>query len=187
MAQPFNRAAESASSFASFSDATEFLEKSCRRFGVRHLSYWCVSLEDGLPDEVTWIATYDPAYMSLYMGRYTPVGDPAFEAANSGGSVIDWAEFSRDDATAQAMHAAAAKYGISKHGLSFPIKVGNSHLVLFSVNCDCDDANWPVEKARLLEFLGPFARYFHERVRHMVEMRQAKGRMPAGLITDPID
>ena len=175
----FNPAAESAMPFASFSDATEFLGECCRRFGVRHLSYWCISLEDGLPDQVTWIATYDPAYMSHYMGRYTPVGDPAFEAANSVGKVIDWAEFSQDDETAQAMHAAAAKHGIFKHGLSFPIKIGDSHLVLFSVNCDCSDANWPAEKARLLEFLGAFAGYFHGRARHMVESRQAKGRMPA--------
>lgn len=179
MSKAFDPSTEPTTFFASFSDATEFLEKSCRRFGVRHLSYWCVSLEDGLPDQVTWIATYDPAYMSHYMGRYTPVGDPAFEAADSGGKVIDWAEFNRDDATAQAMHATAAKHGIFKHGLSFPIKVGNSHLILFSVNCDYSDANWPDEKARLLEFLGAFADYFHGRARHMVESRQAKGRMSA--------
>ncbi len=179
MDQHFNPAGEPATFFASFADATEYLEKSCRRFGVRHLSYWCVSLEDGLPDQVTWIATYDPAYMSHYMGRYTPVGDPAFEAANSAGEVIDWAELSEDDETAQAMHTAAAKHGIFKHGLSFPIKIENSRLILFSVNCDCSDANWPAEKARLLEFLGAFAGYFHGRARHMVETRQAKGRMPA--------
>ena len=179
MAQTFNPASEPASAFASFTDATEFLEKSCRRFRVRHLSYWSVSLADGLPDQVTWIATYDPAYMSLYMGRYTPVGDPAFEAANTGGAVIDWAEFSKDDHTAQAMHATAAKHGISKHGLSFPIKVGNSRLVLFSVNCDCNDAQWPAEKARILEFLGPFANYFHRRASYMVESRQMKDRPPA--------
>ena len=179
MAQPFNPAAESASSFASFTDATEFLEKCCRRFGVRHLSYWSISLEDGLPDQVTWIATYDPAYMSHYMGRYTPAGDPAFEAAQGGGGVIDWAEFSKDDQTAQAMHAAAARHGIAKHGLSYPIKDGEIGLVLFSVNCACSDAQWPAEKARVLEFLGPFAHYFHGRAKHMVESRQAKGRLPA--------
>lgn len=179
MALQFNPSAEPASSFASFSDATEFLEKSCRRFGVRHLSYWSVSLEDGFPDQVTWIATYDPAYMSHYMGHYTPVGDPAFEAANSGGGVIDWDEFSKDDKTAQAMHAAAAKYGISNHGLSLPIKVGQSRLVLFSVNCDCSDAQWPAEKARVLEFLGTFTQYFHGRASYMVESRQMKDRLPA--------
>jgi autoinducer binding domain-containing protein len=179
MTQPFNPAAEPASSFASFTDATEFLERCCRRFGVRHLSYWSVSLEDGLPDQVTWIATYDPAYMSHYMGRYTPVGDPAFEAANAGAGVIDWAEFSKDDKTAQAMHAAAAKHGIGKHGLSLPIKAGDSRLVLFSVNCDCSDAQWPAEKARALVIIGPFAHYFHGRARYLVESRQFKCPLPS--------
>jgi hypothetical protein len=178
MSQQFNPSAEPASSFASFTDATEFLEKSSRRFSVRHLSYWWVSLADGLPDQVTWIATYDPAYMNHYMSHYTPVGDPAFAAAGSGGGVIDWAEFSEDDQTAQTMHVAAAKHGIAKHGLSLPITAGDSRLVLFSVNCGCSDAQWPTEKARVLEFLGPFAHYFHARAKDMVESRQLRDRLP---------
>lgn len=60
-----------------------------------------------------------------------------------------------------------------------PIKAGTSRLVLFSVNCDSSDAQWPAEKARVLEFLGPFAHYFHARASYMVESRQMKDRQPA--------
>ena len=62
-------AKEPKSPFASFEEATRYLESACARMHVNHLSYWLVSTVDGTLDQVTWIATYDPAYMSHYMAN----------------------------------------------------------------------------------------------------------------------
>lgn len=162
-----------AGDFVSFEGATEYLEQACTRFGVRHLSYWYLSLEDGLPDQVTWIATYDPNYMRHYMSTYTPLGDPVFEAEELDGKVIDWSEFSAGDATAQSMHAAAAKYGIGRYGLSYRFTDGPECKIMFSVNANCSGDEWPVEQTRILAWFGGFARNFHRRAKAMVEARQS--------------
>jgi len=162
---------ESHAPFVSFDEATQYLETMCGIFGVRHLSYWSLSLKDALPDEVTWIATYDPAYMSHYMRNYTPVGDPAFESMDG---LIDWADSSAGNPELGAMHRAAAKYGIAKHGVSYAFREGLDRAIMFSVNIECDDAQWPVEKERILGVFRGFAHYFHSRARPLVESRRAR-------------
>jgi hypothetical protein len=63
--------------FRSFEEATQHLEDTAKRGGVRHLSYWYLNVEGEAADDLIWISTYDPAYMSRYMANYTPFGDPA--------------------------------------------------------------------------------------------------------------
>lgn len=159
--------------FVTFEDATQYLEKMCRVFMVRHFSYWSLSLQGGLPDQVTWIATYDPAYMAHYMGHYTPLGDPAFESGGARPGVIDWTELNATDHTAHEIQKAAARYGIARHGLSYHFKDGPDCNIMFSVNVDCLDSQWPEEKARIIGAFCGFAYYFHNRARKMVEARRA--------------
>lgn len=159
--------------FASFEEATQYLEKMCRVFMVRHFSYWSLSLSGGLPDQVSWIATYDPAYMAHYMGNYTPLGDPAFENGGAKPGVIDWSELNATDGTALAIQEAAARYGIARHGLSYHFKDGPNCNIMFSVNVDCLDVQWPEEKARIIGAFCGFAYYFHSRARQLVEARRA--------------
>ena len=116
----FDLATEPRSAFASFEEATHYLELACARMKVNHLSYWLVHSIDGTPDQVSWIATYDPAYMSYYMQNYTPLGDPTFESAISENSVADWSEWLPNDSMTQDLLPAAMKYGITKYGISFP-------------------------------------------------------------------
>lgn len=162
---------ESERPFISFEEATEYLEHMCAVLRVRHLSYWSLSLSDGLPDQVTWIATYDPSYMSYYMGHYTPLGDPAFEARGQDGEIIDWAEFSAHDEAAKDIHRAAARYGIGSFGLSYPFNQGVERSIMFSVNVDCDSSSWPAEKERIMGAFCGLARVFHSRAKALVESR----------------
>jgi Autoinducer binding domain len=163
---------ESREPFASFEDATQYLESKCRNFMVRHFSYWSLSLSGGLPDQVTWIATYDPAYMSYYMGHYTPLGDPAFETGGARTGVVDWSALNAKDDTALAIQEAAARYGIAKHGLSYLFTDGPARNIMFSVNVDCLDTQWQDEKARIIGAFCGFAHYFHGRAQQLVESRR---------------
>ena len=164
---------ESGSAFASFEDATQYLEKMCRVFNVRHLSYWSVSMAEGLPDQVTWIATYDPAYMNHYMANHTPVGDPAFDSdAVATPGVIDWMDSSTKDPAIQSIYQAAVKFGIAKQGLSYHFRDGADRSIMFSVNVDCEDADWPAEKERIVGSFRNFAHYFHAHAKPLVESRR---------------
>lgn len=164
---------ESREPIVSFEEATQYLERMCRVFRVKHFSYWSLSLVGGLPDQVTWIATYDPSYMSHYMNHYTPLGDPAFDGnGHQPAGVIDWTELNAMDDTARAIQEAAFRYGIARHGLSYHFKDGPDRNIMFSVNVDCPDRGWPEEKARIIGAFCGFAHHFHNRVRHMVEARR---------------
>jgi len=88
MQSDFDLANESRSAFATFEEATHYLEDVCARLKVNHLSYWLVHSIDGTPDQVTWITTYDPSYMSFYMANYTPLGDSSGNRRASWSSVF---------------------------------------------------------------------------------------------------
>jgi hypothetical protein len=155
--------------FSSFQEATERLERLCRELSVRHLSYWCVSDTDGSPDQVTWIATYDPAYMHHYMSNYTPLGDPAFAIASE---VVDWAEINAADKAAQAMQDQAARYGIASNGFSYHFRDEEGLHVMFSVNVDSAKADWPWRRNALLEPIKNLAHVIHQKAKPLVMSRR---------------
>jgi Autoinducer binding domain len=165
----FDLAAEPKSAFANFEEATLYLEYACARMKVNHLSYWLVHSIDGTPDQVSWIATYDPAYMSFYMSNYTPLGDASFETAIAENHVLDWAE---DDSTKQELLPTATKYGITKYGISFPLRDGDFGDVLFSVNVKSNDDEWELLHEDLIARFRPFAVYFHARAKPLIESRK---------------
>jgi hypothetical protein len=168
----FDVQAQSAKPFGSFTEATEYLEATAARLGARHLSYWCVSYADDTPDQVTWIATYDPAYMNHYMANYTPLGDPVFEME---AAIIDWADANAADATAQEMQDRAARFGIARNGFSVRFGEVPDLRILFSVNVACAEGAWPAEKARLLGPVQELAQAFHKRARPLVDSRRMAG------------
>lgn len=165
----FDLASESRSAFATFEEATHYLEDVCARLKVNHLSYWLVHSIDGTPDQVTWIATYDPSYMSFYMANFTPVGDPGFEIAMVENLVLDWTEH---DSTKDELLPTALKYGITKYGVSFPMKDGEFGDVLFSVNVKCTDEEWELMREDIVAKFRPFAVYFHGRAKPLIQSRK---------------
>ena len=168
----FDPKREPREAFTSFEEATQDLERMAQVFGVRHFSYWSLSLFHGQPDEVSWIATYDPAYMAYYMSHYTPLGDPGFETNAAKTGMIDWSEPSAINPTTDAMKDAAARFGIARHGLSYHFSDGPMRNIMFSVNVDCLDGQWAPEKARIIGGFCGFAHHYHKRAAQLVESRR---------------
>lgn len=169
----FEARREPRDAFTSFEEATQYLEKMTRIFQVRHFSYWNLALAHGTPDQVTWIATYDPAYMAYYMSHYTPLGDPVFEEVQGKATMIDWGEPSALNPTTEAMLEAAGRYGIARNGLSYHFTDGPDRSIMFSVNAECKREDWAGEKARIIGGFSGLAHYFHGRARPLVESRLA--------------
>jgi hypothetical protein len=170
MLAPFNPFTEPDGPFASFEQATDYLDRACLRLGVKHLSYWCVSYSGGAPDQVSWISTYPPEYMNHYMANYTPVGDPAFEATMTGPIVSDWDDL-MTETSVQTLHQTAAKYGIARHGLSFPFRDPGKSDVLFSVNVECSAEEWPALRLPVAANMHLMARHYHRRVVPLIQAR----------------
>lgn len=168
----FDLATEPRSSFASYEEATRYLESACARLKVNNLSYWLLHSIDGTPDQVTWISTYDPAYMSYYMENYTPLGDPTFENAIADNTLLDWDKAVLDDQMMKNLLPVAMKYGITRYGVSIPIRDSDFGDILFSVNVKCDDDEWELLRGDLVARFRPFALYFHGRAKPLIESRK---------------
>lgn len=168
----FDFAAEPTGAFASFEEATDYLEQVCARLEVNHLGYTFVHLIDGTPDQVSWITTYDPAYVSHYLKNYAHFGDPTLEIAFAGNSVVDWVALLPRDSMWQELLPVANRYGITKYGVSFPLKDGDFGNVLFSVNVKSNDKDWIGVRDNLLQKFRPFAVYFHGRVKPLIQSRE---------------
>jgi hypothetical protein len=158
--------------FRAYEEATAHLEETARRGGVKHLSYWYLQFVDGVPDQVFWVSTYDPQYMSQYMAKFTPMGDPVLEMVMDDSVVVDWTEWLPTDGVSLDILAIAQSFGITEFGLSFPLKTGNGDKVVFSVNADSDKENWPAQRGIIAQRFRPFAQDFHARMRPMITVRQ---------------
>jgi Autoinducer binding domain len=158
--------------FRTYESATAHLEETARRSGVKHLSYWCLQFVDGIPDHVVWVSTYDPLYMSQYMAKFTPLGDPVLEMVMDDKVVIDWTEWLSHDGVSSDILSVAKTYGITEFGLSFPLASENGDKVIFSVNAESDNESWPSQRSIIAQRFRPFAQEFHIRMRPMIAARQ---------------
>ena len=165
-------AAEPTGAFVSFEEATHYLEQVCARLEINHLAYSLVHSIDGTPDQISWIATYDPAYMSYYMEHYSHLGDPSVDTAFANNGIVDWAEWLSSDSMWRELFPTATRYGITKYGVSFPLKDGDFGNVLFSINVKSNDRDWIGVRDSLLQKFRPFAVYFHRRVKPLIQLRQ---------------
>lgn len=154
--------------FRNYAEATRYLEDLVARLGLRHLSYFLVTFSAGAPDDVVWVATYDPAYMAQYMANYTPMGDPAFDLATVAGAAADWAEMVHNDPVTADLERRGARYGITRYGFSMTMDDPDFGRVMFSVNDRCSAGEWPSRKAELATAFRPFIQKFHERMKPLV-------------------
>jgi hypothetical protein len=164
---------EPADPLATYAQATCYLEGLANRLGLRHLSYFLVTFRDGEPDDVIWVATYDPAYMAQYMANYTPLGDPAFDLAATAGAFADWSEMVVNDPVTADLERRGARFGISRFGFSMTMDDTGFGRVMFSVNDRCDARQWRDRRLALEEAFRPFMHQFHQRMKPLVIAHQS--------------
>jgi hypothetical protein len=160
--------------FLSYEQATRFLEETAKLAGVRHLSYWFLRVTDGVPDDVVWVATYDPEYMSHYMANFTPMGDPVIEGSMEDGRILDWNEWLYADGVSDKIYAVAKRYGLTRHGVSIPFQSQLGGTVVFSVCIESSDTEWPNARRLLADRFMPFAHEFDSRM-HSLLLTGQKG------------
>jgi hypothetical protein len=154
--------------FSSYEQATKYLEETAVLAGVKHLSYWFLRMADGVPEDVVWVSTYDPAYMSYYMNTYTPMGDPVIEGSLEENRVLDWSEWMGADGVSDKLYEVAKNYGLTKWGISIPFHDDQHGTVVFSVCIDSSDAEWASQRSVLAARFRPYAHEFHNRMRPLL-------------------
>jgi hypothetical protein len=158
--------------FRSFEEATVLLRETAARGDVRHLSYWFLNFSAENRDDVVWLSTYDPSYMSAYMKEYTPLGDPGINKLLEKERIIDWPESIKTDPVCRKLYQTASQFGISKFGVSFAFGDPAGGNVIFSVNADHDITDWETERSLIVERYLPFAHEFHHRMQYLLHLTQ---------------
>jgi DNA-binding CsgD family transcriptional regulator len=171
MAARFDVFSEAWQPFADAAESADYLRTARERLAVLNLSYWFLGSSTRIPDRLTWLSTYDEAYMSIYMRDYSPLGDPAFDICFARLLPFDWAELRDADETARAIHHVAEGFGIGRQGISFPIRDPGFGEAMFSVNFECDDRHWAEVRNDLVKVFHLFAHYFHLRMKNVIAAR----------------
>ncbi len=153
--------------FQSIAEATSFLVRAAAQERVLHLSYWYLQYVEGSPDQVIWVATYDPAYMSFYMTHFTPLDDPVIGRVMDN-KFVDWAEWFKIDQVAQSVSPVMARFGITKYGISVPLFAPGEDKIIFSACISSSDSDWPDQRNALARRMMLFAQTFDQRMRHLV-------------------
>ncbi len=157
--------------FKSFEEATKYLVGEAAFLKVLHLSYWYLEFKGGLPDQVIWVSTYHPEYMSQYMQRFTPMGDPVIGSVMDD-RVVDWAEWLSADGVSEDILKTASKYGLTKYGISFPLPARGEDKIIFSVCVDSNEVIWPSQRVTLARRFKPFAIDFSARMMMLIAAGQ---------------
>jgi DNA-binding CsgD family transcriptional regulator len=159
--------------FADPTEPAECLRSARDRFGVLNLSYWFLGASNDIPDRMTWFSTYDACYMAHYLRDVTPLKDRAFQLCFRRLMPLDWAEVRRTDESVESIHVVAERYGVGRHGISFPIREPGVGDAMFSINFDCDDRQWTEVRSALVNEVHLFAHYFHLRMRGLIAAQAA--------------
>jgi hypothetical protein len=160
--------------FRSFEEATRYLEQTVALSGIRHLSYWFLNLDGNKAEDVVWLSTYDPAYMSLYMAEYTPFGDPGFTDMLGQNVVTDWYASLGTNPKFHEMLSRARRFGITEFGVSIAFNSPGLGSIVFSASTDDAPETWAETRDILIERFEPFAHAFHERMRPLLTFNRSE-------------
>lgn len=159
------------SPFGGLEESAAFLRQARDRFGVLNLSYWFLGASSAVPDRMTWLSTYQESYVNIYLRDYSPLKDRAFQHCFHRLLPLDWAELRRSDETVAHIHDVAERHGVGRHGISIPIREPGVGDAMFSINFDCDDAQWQDVRHQLVNGAHLFAHYYHLRMKGVIDSR----------------
>ena len=171
MSSHFDFFKEKARPFATVEESSGYLRNARDRFNVLNLSYWFLGASTQLPDRLTWLSTYDEEYMAIYMRDYSPIKDPAFTLGFNRLLPLDWDEVRISDRTVETIHRVAERFGVGRHGISFPIRDPGFGDAMFSVNFECEDRHWDEVRNELVSGFHLFAHFFHLRIKDVISER----------------
>ncbi|MFC3614833.1 autoinducer binding domain-containing protein [Lutimaribacter marinistellae] len=137
-----------------------FIDALCDQLGFDYASYATLNALHG---DVQGYANY-PDEWKLHYGKqgYHHV-DPTIYTSCQSVAPVDWGRFDRD-AKFQAVFRDAHDFGITKRGLTVPIRGPYGEVGLLSVTRKCSDREWSLQKKDIMGHLQVAAVHMHDKV-----------------------
>ncbi|MDI5986447.1 LuxR family transcriptional regulator [Halomonas sp. M4R5S39] len=155
---------ENPPSFKTIDEARSFLKSLTARDEVTNFAYLGISLpreSDNKPLDVT---TYSSEWARHYFNKRYHRIDPAIIQGLSGVLPFDWNSRPYTVRRLREFFSVAREFGVSRQGVSFPIRGAHGERAMFSVNSSLPSKDWECFKETHLGDLALFAYMFHLRI-----------------------
>lgn len=150
----------------------KYLVRLCEEMEFDYASYATANPATG---DVLGYATYPDEWKIHYGKQGLHKVDPTLYTSARSIAPVDWSRFRRD-ASFEAVFKDSMDFGISKRGLTVPIRGPFGDCGLLSVTRDCSDAEWGSLKRKVMGELQMAAVHIHDSVAHSGLLISALGR-----------
>ncbi|PMR70429.1 LuxR family transcriptional regulator [Halomonas heilongjiangensis] len=155
---------ENPPSFKALDEARSFLKSLTSRDEVTNFAYLGVSLPGEGANKPLDVTTYSSEWARYYFNKRYHRIDPAIIQGLSGILPFDWNSQPYTARKLKEFFSVAREFGVSRQGVSFPIRGAHGERAMFSVNSSLPSKDWECFKATHLGDLALFAYMFHLRI-----------------------
>lgn len=131
-------------------------------YGLAHLVYVGLRMPDLVESDPYLVFTYPQEWVERYRRENLFRIDPIITASKSGFLPIDWSTIEQSP-EARYVFTEAARYGIGKIGMSFPIRGPDGDASVFSFTMNLAGGEWAEFKKEHQTEIAFIGMYFHER------------------------
>jgi DNA-binding CsgD family transcriptional regulator len=132
-------------------------------FGLAHAAYH--ALEAVHPDsEPIFVLTYPKDWVERYRERNYFEIDPILINAPKADFPLDWAEVDRSSPEISEFFGDAARHGVGRNGMTFPLRTITGERAAFTITSERDRAEWEAVRWEQARHVQRFAEAFHRRM-----------------------
>ena len=107
--------------------------------GVHHICYFSPSNKDSGPDIAT---NYPNEWVNHYTDNAYHLIDPVLTQIWRGHRPLNWDEVSQQNQDVRNFFGESQEFGLSKSGMTFPIRDTDNRSAYFSISSDMSSAQW---------------------------------------------
>ncbi|GAB6841818.1 DNA-binding CsgD family transcriptional regulator [Methylorubrum rhodinum] len=145
-------------------------------YGLANVVYHATHLPACLQPNPILMLSYDPGWVSRYVGEDYFALDPVVQAGRTGFLPIDWDGLDRTSVGARHVFKEADSYGVGRRGITIPIRGPNGERAIFTLTSNITLDDWVRNKPTYLREYHAVAHFFHERAVQLSGLRAAQPR-----------
>lgn len=142
---------------------SETLKQIAEKFGLSNVSYLGINIPQ-VKEEVYILTTYTEDWVHRYVSQDYVSIDPVVQVGLRGILPLDWKDVRETNDTVKNFFGESQEFGVSRQGLSIPIRGVHGETAMFSLNADRSDREWAADKRRLMRDFQILSYHFHTRV-----------------------
>lgn len=141
-------------------DFRQFLDTVCETHEVDYAAYAGI---DPIAQTVHGFVNYPDEWQKTYVEQNFQYKDPTLLMASRSIAPVDWKRL-HGETNFDTIFQTARDFGISKQGLTIPVRGPYGDMGLFSVTRDCSEREWQLLKSSILSELQTAAVHIHDHV-----------------------